>query len=216
MAFHLVADNGDLNRMVQDLQGQTNRLEGVADLDLTVTKAFANDITSWNGFGQASITNGLLWDVPLFGVASKILNGINPGFGHSRAKSATATFTITNSVIHSKDVVIETPSMRLKYRGAVDFEGNVDARMDAQLLARVPGVGPLFEVVLWPVGKLFEYRVTRTLGNPKLEEVYFVPKLLLLPFQPIKTLKNIFGKDDENPAEAPPDRTPRKSPKATP
>ena len=106
--------------------------------------------------------------------------------------------------------------MHLKYRGSVDFEGNVDARMDAQLLAGVPGIGSFFGVVLWPVTKLFEYRVTRTLDNPKLEEVYFIPKLLLMPFQPIKTLRNIFGRDDDKPPEAPADRPPRKSPKATP
>ena len=217
MAFHLMVDDGDLGRIVQDLQGgRTNRLEGVTDLDLTVTKAFANDIASWNGFGRASLTNGLLWDIPLFGMASTLLNGINPGLGRSRAKSATATFTLTNSVIHSQDVVIEASAMHLKYRGAVDFDGNVDARMDAQLLAGVPGIGSFFGVVLWPVTKLFEYRVTRTLDNPKLEEVYFIPKLLLMPFQPIKTLRNIFGRDDDKPPEAPADRPPRKSPKATP
>jgi hypothetical protein len=219
MAFHLTADNGDLNKIVRDFQGgTTNQLEGLLGVDLTVTDARANDIGSWNGYGQARLTNGLLWDIPVFGVASTILNGIIPGLGHSRAKSATATFTITNSVIHSKDLIVETPMMHLKYRGAIDFDGNVDARMDAQLLARVPGIGPLIGTVLWPVTKLFEYRVTGSLNRPKLDEVYFIPKLLLMPFQPIKTIKNLFSRDERPPwaVEPPTDKKPATSPKQTP
>lgn len=214
MAFHLVANGGDLSRIAQDLQnGLTNRLEGAIDADLTVTHAFANDFKSWNGFGQVQLTNGLLWDIPLFGVASMMLNGIIPGLGHSRAKSATATYTITNSTLYSRDLKIEASAMHLKYRGTIDFEGNVDARMDAQLLKGVPGIGPLITAVFWPVTKLFEYHVTRTLNNPKFEEVYLIPKLLLLPFQPIRTLKNLFGGDEGKPPEAPSDRKPRTSPK---
>ena len=69
--------------------------------------------------------------------------------------------------------------------------------MEAQLLKGVPFVGELFRVILWPVGKLFEYRVTRTLNDPKLDEVYVIPKLLLFPLQPIKTLKEVFGDDEK-------------------
>ncbi|MEY2409670.1 MAG: hypothetical protein QOF48_2340, partial [Verrucomicrobiota bacterium] len=217
MAFHLGAEGGDLNRIVQDLQnGTSNHLEGVVDVDLAVTHAFANDISSWNGYGHARLTNGLLWDIPLFGVASTILNGIIPGLGHSRAKSATATFLITNSVLHTKDLKIEASAMHLKYRGAVDFDGNIDARMDAELLKGVPVIGPLITAVFWPVTKLFEYRVTRTLSNPKLDEVYFIPKLLLLPFQPLKTMRNLFGSDEDKSDQPPPDRKPRKPPRTTP
>jgi hypothetical protein len=41
------------------------------------------------------------------------------------------------------------------------------------------------------VSKLFEYKITGTLKNPKGEPVY-VPKLLLLPLHPIRTLEGIF------------------------
>jgi hypothetical protein len=64
---------------------------------------------------------------------------------------------------------------------------NVHARVTAQLLRNTWVVGPLVSTVLWPVSKLFEYKITGTLKNPKSEPVY-VPKLLLLPLHPIRTL----------------------------
>jgi hypothetical protein len=51
------------------------------------------------------------------------------------------------------------------------------------------------------VTKLFEYKVTGTLGQPKIEPVYFVPKLVLMPFHPIRTIKELF------PEESPPAKT---------
>jgi hypothetical protein len=80
---------------------------------------------------------------------------------------------------------------------------NVHARVTAQLLRDTWVVGPLVSTVLWPVSKLFEYKITGTLKNPKGEPVY-VPKLLLLPLHPIRTLEEMFpgGKTETN---APPE-----------
>jgi hypothetical protein len=52
---------------------------------------------------------------------------------------------------------------------------------------------------------LFEYQVTGTLKNPKSEPVY-VPKLLLLPLHPIRTLEEILPGGDA-PANPSPDKT---------
>jgi hypothetical protein len=57
--------------------------------------------------------------------------------------------------------------------------------------------------VLWPVTKLFEYRITGTLGDPKTEPLYVLPKILLMPFHPIKTLKDLIP-DEPKPLEIPP------------
>jgi hypothetical protein len=45
------------------------------------------------------------------------------------------------------------------------------------------------------VSKLFEYHVTGTLKNPKSEPVY-VPKLLLMPLRPIRSLEELFPGGD--------------------
>ena len=89
--------------------------------------------------------------------------------------------------------------MRLQYRGTVDFQGQVHARVEAGLLRDVWLVGPVVSTVLWPVTKLFEYKVTGPLGVPKAEPVYLIPKVMLLPFQfpfhPLRTLRGLLPED---------------------
>lgn len=216
MAFALATANADLPRLVRELQdGRTNRLEGALNLRLAIDRAWVNDLKSWHGAGEASLRDGLVWDVPLFGAASRVMNTMFPGLGHSRAKQAAATFTLTNSVVHTRDLEVQATGMHLKYRGTVDFDGVVDARMEAKILRGVPAIGPLISAVLTPVGKLFEYRVSGTLADPKLEDVYLVPRVLFFPFQPIKTLQNIFRPDEKDSAP-PADRQPATSPKTAP
>jgi hypothetical protein len=122
-----------------------------------------------------------------------------PGLGNSRASAATCTFGITNGVIVSHDLDIRSTAMRLQYRGTVDFEGRVKARAEAGLLRDVWLVGPVVSTVFWPVTKIFEYKVSGSLGDPKAEPVYLIPKFMLLPFQmpfhPFRTLKGFLPED---------------------
>jgi hypothetical protein len=92
--------------------------------------------------------------------------------------------------------------MRLEYTGTVDLSQNVNARVTARLLRDTWVVGPLVSKVLWPVSKLFEYQVTGTLKNPKSEPVY-VPKLLLLPLHPIRTLEEMLPGGDSFSSQPP-------------
>src|SRR5213079_1681481 len=136
----------------------------------------------------------------LFGIFSTALNAMVPGIGNSRVSGCTATFTIANSVIHTDDMNIRSPAMRLAYRGTIDFKGRVDARVEARLLRDAWVIGPLVSLVLSPLTKLFEYKVTGTLQEPQKEPLY-IPKPLLFPFHPFRTLKEIFIQEKP---EAPP------------
>jgi hypothetical protein len=155
---------------------------------------------TWDGSGHANLRDGLLWDIPIFGILSPVLNTFLPGLGNSRATDASAKFSITNGVIYTDSLEIRSLMMRLEYTGTVDLRQNVHARVTAQLLRDTWVVGPLVSTVLWPVSKLFEYRVTGTLKNPKSEPIY-VPKFLLFPLHPIRTLEEIFpgGESETNP-----------------
>jgi hypothetical protein len=154
---------------------------------------------SWQGYGHAQLTNGLLWEIPLFGVFSPVLNAFFPGLGNSRARHAITTYEITNGIIYSKDLEIRATAMRMKYQGSVDFDGHVDGRMEAELLRDLPAFGFLISKVFWPVTKLFEYKITGTLENPKTEQLYAISKLFILPFAPIKTIKDILNQDFSQP-----------------
>jgi hypothetical protein len=106
--------------------------------------------------------------------------------------------------------------MRLQYRGTVDFRGQVNARVEAGLLRDMPLVGPVVSTVLWPVTKLFEYKVSGSLGEPKTEPVYLVPKFVFLPFQfpfhPLRSLRGLFPEDSTSSlTNAPPLNSPKQN-----
>lgn len=193
------ASLGDL--LSEATPGRTNVAQGTFNLDLEIVDADTSDIHTWNGYGRAAVQDGLLWDVPIFGFLSPVLNGFVPGIGNNRAERAAASFTITNSVIHTRDLVIACPPARLLYRGTLDFDQRVNAKVEGQVLSDIGGVGPLFGLLLRPLTKLMEFRVTGTLAHVEAEPLY-IPKFLLLPLQPVKVLKDIFGGDHKTNAPA--------------
>jgi hypothetical protein len=194
--FFLRADRVDLRKALKDLQsGRPSKVEGSLSGELRITRADPDNLRSWQGYGQIQLTNGLLWDIPVFGAFSPILNTFIPGLGNSRARHASATFHITNSVIHSQDLVIAGSALRMNYRGRVDFEQRVNGRMEAELFREVPALGLIVSKLFWPVTKLFEYEVTGTLHDVKTEEHYTISKILLMPLRPFRTLKDLINLD---------------------
>jgi hypothetical protein len=139
-----------------------------------------------------------------------------PGLGSSRASAGTCSYIITNGIIRSDDLDIRSTGMRLQYRGTVGFQGQVHARVEAGLLRDMWLVGPVVSTVLWPVTKLFEYKVSGSLGDPKTEPVYLVPKVVFLPFQlpfhPLRALRGLFPEDlTSNRTNAPPLNSPKQN-----
>ena len=212
--FAVTTTNALLQPLVKDLFAVTNRLEGRLWATLAVTNANTASLESWSGRGNLNLRDGLIWEIPIFGIFSDVLNGMVPGLGSSRASAATCTFGITNGFIHSDDLDIRSTGMRLQYRGTLDFQGQVNARVEAGLLRDMWLVGPLVSTVLWPVTKLFEYKVSGSLGAPKAEPVYILPKVMLLPFQfpfhPLRTLKGLLPEDlGSSHTNAPPPVSPK-------
>ncbi len=191
MRFHARALETDLHQLLADLTTPTNRLEGTITVNLNITSANSGDWDSWFGYGDASMRDGLLWDSPIFGLFSPLLNAVVPGLGNSRASAAKTRFTIDRSVIRTDGLEIMAAPARLQYRGTVDFNGRVNARVEAIVLRGAPIVGPLLSLAFSPITKVFEYKVTGTLGNPKSEPVY-IPKFIDSILHPFRTLKGVM------------------------
>jgi hypothetical protein len=206
--FAATCTNAQMQPLVHDLFGTTNRLEGFLNAQLVVTHANSAITNDFQGYGKADMRDGFLWDLPIFGILTPVLNGISPGLGTSRASSAVCTFAIENAVVKSRDLVIRAEGMRLNYTGSVDLEGRTDARVEAEVLRDMWLVGPLVSSVLWPVTKMFEYKVGGTLGDPKLEPLYIFPKLIRIPLQPFKTLKGLLPDSNSTRTNAPPPKQP--------
>ena len=176
--------NINLHALAADLSSPTNRLEGALSGRLVVTRADTRDWRTLDGFGHARLRDGLIWDIPMFGLLSPVLERRLAGAGQQPCDGCDGGLFITNGVIYSNPLEINTTMTRLEYTGTVDLWENVKARVTAELLHNLPGIGPLISPFLWPVGKLFEYQVTRTLKDPKKEPVHDVSKLLLFPVIP--------------------------------
>jgi hypothetical protein len=189
--FTVVATDANLHLLAKDLMGgKTNKLEGLLTTRLEITKANTANLDNWNGAGRLNLRDGLIWDIPIFGAFSPALDTVMPGLGSSRAREGSATFTITNSVIYSDDLKIETLMARLRYWGTINLKGMVDARRVAELLRNTWVVGPVISLALWPVSKTFQYHITGSIHDPKSDPVY-IPKIFFFPLHPIETLKDI-------------------------
>jgi len=194
--FAIAVTNLNLHLLAADLSSPTNPLEGSVSGELTVTNGNSATWRSWNGYGDAQMHNGLLWNIPIFGVASDALNLFSPGLGNSRATDATVTFGLTNGVIYSDLLEMHTPTMRLEYSGTVDLAQNVNARVTAKLLRNAPVVGSVVSTVLWPVSKIFECQVTGDLAHPKVTPLWLptpVSNMLMLPLHPLRSIEGIFA-----------------------
>jgi hypothetical protein len=192
--FDLNVTNVDLHLLATDMSAATNHLEGDLSGQLVVTDASTQDLLTWNGFGNAHLRDGLIWDVPVFGILSPVLNAVTPGLGSSRATEASARYIIAKGVMQTDSLEIRSTMARLQYVGSVDLKQNVNARVTAQPLRNLWVIGPVIGTLLTPVGKLFEYEVTGTLKEPKTKPVYF-PKFLLMPLHPIRSLEGLFPAD---------------------
>jgi hypothetical protein len=201
--FHTFVTNAALPTLMFDLSGKSNQLEGRLTGELEIRNARLGEPFSWEGRGAMHLTNGLLWDIPIFGIFSPVLNSLAPGAGNSRARRANASFIITNSVIYSTDLEIDATAMRMQYDLSVDFDRRIEGRVEAELLRNVPGVGLIISKVLWPVTKLFEYKLSGTLDKPRAVPLLPIPRLILMPFRPIKTLKELVPEEKPAGSEKP-------------
>ena len=193
--FTVNVENANVHWLAADLSSPTNHLEGVLSGQFIMTSANSDNWGTWNGYGQANLRDGLIWDVPILAVLSPALNTVSPGLGNSRATDATARFIMTNGVAFSDDLEIRSTMMRLEYTGTVDLQGRVNMRASAQLLRDTWMVGRFISLAFEPVSKLFEYKISGTLEKPESEPVYVVSKLLLMPLHPIRSLQGILSSD---------------------
>jgi hypothetical protein len=202
LSFKGSAQDADLHALMADLGKKTNDLEGSLSGNLFITSANSDDWRSWQGLGRLRLRNGFLWDIPIFGFFSPILNTIIPGLGKSRVSSGDASFVIDQSVINTRDLQVRSPALRLRYTGTVDFKRAVDARMRAEVLRDAWGIGRLVSFAFRPLTKALEYQINGTLDHPTSKPVY-IPTVLLWPLQPLRTVKKLLHLGQPEPVAPP-------------
>ena len=59
---------------MKDVVDLGREAEGSLSGELNITSAETADWRSWQGFGHAKLEAGRLWDTPLFGIFSRLMN----------------------------------------------------------------------------------------------------------------------------------------------
>ena len=189
--FDAQFENCALKPFIDSFNNKPNKLEGLMEGRLVVEKANTMDWGSWNGHGYASITNGLIWDIPVFGLFSDVLNEVSPGLGNSQASRGGGTFTMTDSVILTDDLEIASPTFQMLYKGTIDFNRNLDAVVDMDILKGWGDVGKAINFAVTPLRRAFRCTVKGTFEKPEMEFIY-IPKPVMMIMRPFKTIKGLF------------------------
>lgn len=120
---------------------------------------------SMHGQLRLSVTEGELFKLSLLGGLSRYLSKLYPGLGYLSQSEFEGRWEIDNGRIYTEAAQILGPSLSVRAKGKVLFDGTLDFRVRVQLLKRGP-VADLLRFLTFPVTKLFEFRLRGTVDEP--------------------------------------------------
>ena len=126
------------------------------------------------GAGHVDVRGGLLFQTKLFTGLSAILAKVVPDFTLFAQTDAGGDFTIRNSQVHSRNVQLQGTVFSAKGIGFYSFAGDLDFRVEVQLLRSGP-VAALVRLATLPVTRLLELRLTGTFEDPRWRPVNLNP-----------------------------------------
>lgn len=126
------------------------------------------------GAGHVDVREGLLFQTKLFSGLSAILSKVLPDFTLFAQTDASGDFTIRNSRVHSRNVQLDGTIFSAKGAGRYAFAGDLDFRVEVQLLRSGP-VAALVRLATRPVTRLLEVRLTGTFAEPRWRPVNLNP-----------------------------------------
>lgn len=132
------------------------------------------------GGGVLVIEDGEILRTPLFGGLSELLSKLVPGLGFVSQTDLECSFRIEEGAIRTDDLHLAGDVISLRARGEVEFDERI--RMDVQVvLMRRGPIAALLRFLTFPVTKLFEFRLSGTLKEPRWRPLN-LPKEMFLIF----------------------------------
>lgn len=130
-------------------------------------KGKINDMSSIEAWGEGTISNGTLYDIPIFGGLSDILNDIVPNLGYTKADRARSTFRMRGGVITMEKIDVHSSTFALIGNGNYNY---IKDDVDMNMRVNVRGV---IGIITFPFSKAFEHRGTGSLADTKWEPKTF-------------------------------------------
>ncbi len=154
------------DRVIKTYFGGEDDLGGKLSGNLTV-EGVLDVMDSITGGGQITVRDGALYQIPIYGAFSQVLNVFIPGLGFAKASNAKADFRFDKGFILIDSVDIYSLSAVMIGRGRYNYITD-----DVDLDMRVNVRGPI-GLVFFPVSKLFEYHGSGPLNDTKWEAKIF-------------------------------------------
>jgi hypothetical protein len=138
-------------------------LDGTAKIGGYIGKGTGPSVV---GSGHVDVRGGLLFQTKLFSGLSAILSKVVPEFTLFAQTDASGDYTIRNSRLSSPDIQLQGTLFSVKASGDYSFAGDLDYRVEVQLLRGGP-IAALVRLATRPVTRLLEFRLTGTFEDPR-------------------------------------------------
>lgn len=181
-SLNLTLNNADLEKAaLLDQRTAKNPYTGSLDGELQLAGMLdEKQMETMTGSGRVNVEKGQLFKTALFGGLSKYLSRLISGVGYTTQSDFSASFTVADKKVHSKDIYIKGNVFSVKGSGDIYFEKKLDCVFQVKLLKE----GILAEaarLITWPITKLFEFRLKGDIENPEWRPQN-LPKELFLRF----------------------------------
>ena len=172
--MELDAERCDVHKMLESASGKPSEASGrfTGHIEL---QGRGSDLAAMQGRGHVEITDGVLAEVPLFGVFSQILNSLAAGLGSTKITSAQCAYIVKDQSVKTDDLIVDAGAFTLRSHGKADFNGNLDFRVKLQFLRLLPGFNLLWDII---IGNIFEYKIGGTLSAPNYRPVNLPSEIL--------------------------------------
>ena len=184
MTFETKIDhqNGSLDELAGvydiDLEGRDGKLDARLELSGSVS---TNALSSLNGFGSVSVTDGHLLQMRIFAGLTEQLAKWVPGVGYIVNQSeASCDFTITNGVVATQNFRIEGGLVSLRGWGSYDLgDDDIDFTVRVEFLKDRTFMGKILHPVTWPFTKLLlEFHASGSIDDPQWDYISVLDRIL--------------------------------------
>src|SRR6266404_362100 len=131
--FDISVEHADVHTLLGAAEDRESTVTGLLTGHTTINGQ-GTDLGALVGQGQLDVTDGILWQAPVFGIFSEILC-------KTKATRAQASFTITNQAVSTDDMQIAAGAFTATSRGQLGFDGKMDFRVEAVFLKAWPPFG---------------------------------------------------------------------------
>jgi hypothetical protein len=134
---------------------------------------------SVRGTGALRVREGRVFSLPIFGGLTRLMGRVIPGLDFVlRQTDARASVTIADGRVATEDVEITGGVLSLAGRGHCTFDERLDFDVQLTLRRERALLDRLLRGLVWPIGKLFQFRLHGTAREPRWYPVNFSPDLL--------------------------------------